>query len=122
MYCTGGIRCEKASIYLKNKGYKTVFQLKGGIIDYLKEKRHKTKSNYWNGDCFVFDNRVSINKNLSRGRYYQCYGCRNPISKKDLMSKLYIKGVSCPKCYYTRTLKQKKRSTMRQFQIDVAKK
>ncbi len=118
MYCTGGIRCEKASTFLYKNGYKNVYQLDGGIINYLSHKKKITKNSSWKGECFVFDNRVSINKNLLKGKYFQCYGCRSPITKKDLESTNYKKGVFCPLCYNVRTEKQIKRSTSRQRQID----
>ncbi len=121
MYCTGGIRCEKASSYLKKKGYKNIHQLDGGIINYLDFKNNSKNSSQWTGDCFVFDNRVSINKYLLKGKYYQCYGCRSPISKKDLKSEYYLKGVHCPKCVDLRSDKQKKKSLMRQKQIELSK-
>ena len=85
MYCTGGIRCEKASAYLKQKGYKNVYQLEGGIIKYLEYK--KNKNSLWKGECFVFDDRVTINKRLLKGKYFQCYGCRHPITIKEMQSK-----------------------------------
>ena len=119
MFCTGGIRCEKASAYLRLAGYKNIFQLNGGIIKYLEYIHdNETKKSLWNGECFVFDNRVSINKELKKGDYLQCYGCRNPITKKDTKSKKYKKGVSCHKCYDIRTKDQKGRSLNRQIQID----
>ena len=118
MYCTGGIRCEKASTFLYKNGYKNVYQLEGGIINYLSHKKKINKNSSWKGECFVFDNRVSINKNLLKGKYFQCYGCRSPITKKDLESTNYKKGVFCPLCYNVRTMKQIKRSTSRQQQID----
>ncbi len=120
MYCTGGIRCEKAAGYLNQKGYKNVYQLKGGIINYLSYSRNKKIKSLWSGECFVFDNRVAINKELKKGNYLQCYGCRNPITKKDTKSKKYKKGVSCHKCYDIRTKDQKDRSLSRQTQIDNA--
>ena len=120
MYCTGGIRCEKAAGYLNHKGYKNVYQLKGGIINYLSHSINKKIKSQWNGECFVFDNRVAINKELKKGNYLQCYGCRNPITKKDTKSKKYQKGVSCHKCYDLRSENQKKRSLSRQIQIDSA--
>ncbi len=120
MYCTGGIRCEKASSYMKMKGYKNIFQLKGGIINYLDYiKKNKLKS-CWKGECFVFDDRVTIDDNLSKGNYLQCYGCRRPITIKDTFSSEYKKGVSCPYCYYERTKTQKKNSESRQKQIEKA--
>ena len=83
IYCTGGIRCEKASKQLTLLGYKNVYQLEGGIINYLKyAKRTKVKT-MWTGECFVFDDRVTINSNLDKGKFFQCYGCRRPIQKKD---------------------------------------
>ena len=122
MYCTGGIRCEKANAYLKTKGYKNILQLKGGIIEYLKYNSDNKKSSLWNGECFVFDNRVAINKNLTKGKYIQCFGCRRPITKKDTLSVKYIKGVSCAYCYDKRSVVQKNRSRVRQSQIEEAKK
>ncbi len=119
MFCTGGIRCEKASVYLENKGFKNIYQLKGGIINYLK-KIPKQKS-LWKGECFVFDNRVSLKHGLNIGTYSICSGCRNPISKKDTKSKKYELGVSCPKCHDSLTYTQKKRFRMRQSQINLAK-
>ncbi len=119
MYCTGGIRCEKASSYLKKKGYKNIYQLDGGIINYLDFKNNSKNRSQWTGECFVFDNRVSVNKYLLKGEYYQCYGCRSPITKKDLESQYYLKGVHCPKCVYLRSDEQKKNSLMRQRQIDI---
>ncbi len=123
MFCTGGIRCEKASSYLRNKGFKNVYQLEGGIISYLDYKnKHKITRSAWKGECFVFDNRVTVNQKLQRGKYSQCYGCRSAITKKEIESKFYKKGVYCPKCYYVRTDKQKERSEMRQKQIQLSKK
>ena len=87
MFCTGGIRCEKAGVYLNQKGFKNVFQLKGGILNYLK-KIKKNKS-MWKGECFVFDNRVSVKHDLSAGRYSVCSGCRKPISPISKKSKRY---------------------------------
>ncbi len=118
MYCTGGIRCEKASAFLKSKGFKNVYQLDGGIINYLQEYKCKIKNSQWSGECFVFDNRVTVNRKLNKGKYEQCYGCRNPITKKDMVSKKYKKGVYCPLCFDKRTEKQKKSSEDRQQQIE----
>ena len=120
MYCTGGIRCEKASVYLNKKGFKNVFQLKGGILNYL--KKIKKKNSMWKGECFVFDNRVSVKHNLTVGSYFICGGCRKPVSPKDKMTKKYEEGVSCSKCYDTLTITQKTRFRMRQKQINLAKK
>ena len=96
MYCTGGIRCEKASSYMLAKGFKNVFQLKGGILKYLEEV--PLKNSEWKGECFVFDSRVSVKNEMKDGTYELCYGCRNPVSILDRQSKDYEKGISCPKC------------------------
>ena len=122
MFCTGGIRCEKASAYLKAQGYKNVFQLDGGILNYFDNLKHTNKEEHWHGECFVFDDRVTVNKNLEKGTFLQCYGCRMPIKNKDTKSDKYIKGVSCPHCYDLRSKEQKKRSLIRQTQIDNANK
>ena len=122
MYCTGGIRCEKASSYLKSKGYKKVIQLKGGILNYLKSTNKKIINKNWNGECFVFDERVTINKKLNKGKYIQCYGCRMPLSKKETLSKHYKKGITCSRCYNKRSQLQIMKSTTRQKQIEQAKK
>jgi UPF0176 protein len=119
MFCTGGIRCEKASAYLNHKGFKNVFQLKGGILNYL--KKIKKKKSLWKGECFVFDNRVSVKHDLAVGTYFICGGCRNPVSPKEKKTKKYEEGVSCSKCYYTLTNAQKTRFRMRQKQINLAK-
>ena len=120
MFCTGGIRCEKASIFLKQKGFKNVFQLKGGIINYL--NKTKKKDSLWKGECFVFDNRVSLKHKLIQGTFSICGGCRKPISTKDKKSKKYEEGVSCERCYDTLSSLQKSRFRMRQNQINLAKK
>ena len=120
MFCTGGIRCEKASVYLDKKGFKNVYQLKGGIINYLK-KVNKSKS-FWNGECYVFDNRISLKHGLDSGTYVMCSGCRKPVSFKDKKSNKYEEGVSCPNCHDSLTTSQKERFRMRQKQINLAKK
>jgi len=120
MFCTGGIRCEKASVYLEKKGFKNVYQLKGGIINYLKIIK-KNKS-LWNGECYVFDNRISLKHGLITGTYSMCSGCRKPISIRDKKSFKYEEGVSCPNCHDTLTNSQKERFRMRQKQINLAKK
>ena len=120
MFCTGGIRCEKAGVYLQTTGFQNVYQLKGGIINYLK-KIKKNKS-LWRGECYVFDNRVSIKHGLVPGNFSMCSGCRKPISNKDKKSQKYEEGVSCPNCHDTLTITQKERFRMRQKQINLAKK
>ena len=119
MFCTGGIRCEKASVYLEKKGFKKIYQLKGGILNYL--KKIKQKDSLWKGECFVFDNRVSLKHGLIQGTYSVCSGCRLPISIKDKKSKMYEEGVSCPNCYHKLSKDQKSRFRMRQSQIYKAK-
>ena len=120
MFCTGGIRCEKASIYLKRNGIKNVYLLKGGILNYL-NKIDKSKS-LWKGECYVFDNRVSVKHKLKVGNYSICSGCRMPVSFKERKSKKYNEGVSCPRCYDKLSDLQKERFLMRQKQILRAKK
>ena len=120
MFCTGGIRCEKASVYLEKKGFKNVYQLKGGILNYL--KKTKKNNSLWKGECYVFDNRVSIKHGLVPGSFSMCSGCRKPISKKDKKSNKYEEGVSCPNCHDILTNSQKERFRMRQKQINLAKK
>ncbi len=117
MFCTGGIRCEKASAYIKSKGISDVSQLKGGILKYFET----TNSNNWNGQCFVFDNRVSLNTKLKKGSYDVCHACRMPIQKEEKESKKYIKGISCPNCYSTKSEKQLNRYKSRQKQMELAK-
>ena len=120
MFCTGGIRCEKASTFLEKKGFKNIFQLKGGIINYL--KKVKKDESLWKGECYVFDNRVSIKHRLIPGSLSMCSGCRKPISSKDKKSKKYEEGVSCPNCHDYLKASQKERFRMRQKQINLAKK
>ena len=120
MFCTGGIRCEKASIFLKNKGFKNVFQLKGGILNYL--NKMEKKDSLWKGECFVFDNRISLKHKLKQGSFSICSGCRTPLSTQDKKSNKYEEGVSCSRCYDTLTKTQKSRFRMRQKQIMLAKK
>ena len=119
MFCTGGIRCEKTSVYLKKKGFKNIYQLNGGILNYL--NKIKKKESLWKGECFVFDNRISLKHRLKLGSYSMCSGCRMPISPKDKRSNKYEEGVSCPNCYDKLTETQKSRFRMRQSQIYKAK-
>ena len=119
MFCTGGIRCEKTSVYLKKKGFRNIYQLNGGILNYL--KKVKKKESLWKGECFVFDNRISLKHGLKLGSYFMCSGCRMPISPKDKRSNKYEEGVSCPNCHDKLTETQKSRFRMRQSQIYKAK-
>ena len=120
MFCTGGIRCEKTSVYLKKKGFKNIYQLNGGILNYL--NKIKKNESLWKGECFVFDNRISLKHGLKLGSYSMCSGCRMPISLKDKRSNKYEEGVSCPNCHDKLTNIQKERFRMRQKQIKLAKK
>ena len=120
MFCTGGVRCEKTSVYLKKKGFNNIYQLNGGILNYL--QKIKKKDSLWKGECFVFDNRISLKHGLKTGTFTMCSGCRKPISSKDRKSKKYEEGVSCPSCYDKLTPEQKSRFRMRQSQIYKAKK
>ena len=97
MFCTGGIRCEKASNYMVKKGFKEVYHLDGGILKYL--ETIDERESLWHGECFVFDERVAVDKDLKPGSYVQCFACRRPLKKSDLDSKLYEVGVSCHHCY-----------------------
>tara|TARA_B000000565_G_scaffold100821_1_gene75059 strand:- start:293 stop:1213 length:921 start_codon:yes stop_codon:yes gene_type:complete len=119
MFCTGGIRCEKASAFMKNEGFEKVYHLKGGILKYLEET--ETQNSLWQGECFVFDDRVSVKHDLSEGSYDLCHGCRMPITEKDKLSSHYVKGVSCSNCVNEKTSSQIQRYKTRQKQINLAK-
>ena len=118
MFCTGGIRCEKATSFLKEQGYQHVFHLEGGILKYCEELTGK--ENLWKGECFVFDNRVSLKKNLEPGEYSMCHACRMPLANTDLASEKYSPGLHCPKCYGTHSKKQAKRFRDRQKQMELS--
>ena len=120
MYCTGGIRCEKASAFLKNNGFHKVYQLDGGILNYI-EKTDKNNS-LWDGECFVFDDRVSLDSKLKPGKHLLCYACRTPITFEDTQKEDYIKGVSCHNCISKLTKQKKDKFTERQRQVDIASK
>ncbi len=119
MFCTGGIRCEKSTAYLKSLGFDDVYHLKGGILKYLEEVPESDTS--WNGDCFVFDQRVTVRHGLQQGDYDQCYACRMPITEAEKQSEHYQKGVSCPHCYASTSTEQKERFAEREKQIQLAK-
>lgn len=119
MYCTGGIRCEKSTAYLKKQGFDQVYHLKGGILKYLEEV--PPEQSLWQGECFVFDNRVAVNHRLEKGSYDQCHGCRYPITEVDKQSDRYLEGVACPRCYDTQTPEQRARFAERQKQVQLAK-
>ena len=119
MFCTGGIRCEKASAFMKQNGFEDVYHLKGGILKYLETQPEE--NSLWDGECFVFDQRVAVKHNLEQGQYDQCFACRHPITEEDKGSPLYVKGVACPKCHDDMSEEQKTRFAERQKQIDLAK-
>jgi UPF0176 protein len=118
MYCTGGIRCEKSTAYLKQLGFNEVYHLEGGILKYLEEIPEE--ESLWEGECFVFDSRVSVKHGLARGKYDQCFACRMPITEDDKHSGYYVKGISCHHCYDEQTDEQKKSHQERQKQITLA--
>jgi len=119
MFCTGGIRCEKSTAYLKSKGFENVFHLQGGILKYLEEV--KEDESLWEGECFVFDDRVAVKHNLELGKYDQCHACRFPITEEDKEHPHYEKGTSCPRCYGTKNLSQVNRYREREKQVQLAK-
>ncbi len=119
MFCTGGIRCEKASSFMKENGFDDVYHLKGGILKYL-ETQPETQS-LWEGDCFVFDQRVAVGHGLAESEYDQCFACRRPITEDDKARNEYEKGVSCHHCYEEMTSDQKAAFAERQKQISLAR-
>ncbi len=119
MFCTGGIRCEKASAYMRELGVEDVYHLKGGILKYLEQV--PVEDSLWQGECFVFDDRVSVGHGLKPGPYDLCHACRNPIDDADKKSEYYIAGISCPKCHDASSPEQKQRFAERQKQMELAK-
>jgi len=119
MFCTGGIRCEKSTAYLKEQGFNEVYHLQGGILKYLETVAEK--DSLWEGECFVFDNRVSVDHSLEKGSYDQCHACRLPITEDDKKSKKYIQGVSCHHCFDKKTDEQRARFMEREKQVQLAK-
>ncbi len=120
MFCTGGIRCEKSTAYMKEQGYEEVYHLEGGILKYLEEIPES--ESMWDGECFVFDERVSVGHGLKEGPYDMCHGCRRPISEEDKQSGYYVAGVTCPFCHDELTDEQKARFAERQKQMELARK
>ena len=118
MFCTGGIRCEKASAYLLDQGFVEVYQLDGGILSYLEHV--PASENRWQGECFVFDQRVSVDAALQQGDYQQCYACRHPLSAEDMRSDLFEQGVSCPHCHQRDDEARVANLRERQKQVDLA--
>ena len=118
MFCTGGIRCEKSTAFLKEKGFEEVYHLKGGILKYLEEV--PKEESLWEGECFVFDDRVAVNHDLEKGKYDQCHACRFPITEEEKQDKKYIQGVCCPRCYDKTSEEQKARYAEREKQMRLA--
>jgi UPF0176 protein len=118
MYCTGGIRCEKSTAYLKEQGFEEVYHLEGGILKYLEEV--PSAETMWQGECFVFDGRVAVNHDLAQGQYDQCFACRFPLTEAEKANEHYVKGVSCHRCYDKITEAQRNRYAERQRQILLA--
>jgi UPF0176 protein len=118
MFCTGGIRCEKASAFMLQEGFQEVYHLRGGILKYLEEV--PAENSAWEGECFVFDNRVAVDHHLEKGHYDQCHGCRHPITEEDKASPLYLEGVCCPGCHDHLSEDQKSRFAERQKQVELA--
>lgn len=119
MFCTGGIRCEKSTAYLRMAGFEEVYHLQGGILKYLEVMPEE--QSLWEGECFVFDERVAIGHGLKQGKYELCRSCRMPVSEADKQSAYYIAGVSCPKCYETRSEEKKRSLAERHRQVQLAK-
>lgn len=120
MYCTGGIRCEKASAYMLQAGFDEVYQLKGGILKYLENM--PAQQSLWQGECFVFDRRVSVGHGLQVGDYGFCAGCRGAVSVADKLHPHYEQGITCPRCYHDLTEDKRRRFTERQKQMQLASK
>jgi len=119
MFCTGGIRCEKASAYMLEQGFEEVYHLQGGILKYLETVPQE--ESLWEGECFVFDQRVAVKHGLEVGDYDQCYACRHPVSVEDMASDKYVKGISCPRCYDSLSAEKRASITERQKQINLAR-
>ena len=119
MFCTGGIRCEKSTAYLKEQGFEEVYHLEGGILKYLEEVPEE--DTMWHGECFVFDNRVSVNHKLEKGEYDQCHACRMPITEEEKQDERFEQGVSCPHCFDKYTDEQRRRFIERERQVQLAK-
>jgi UPF0176 protein len=119
MFCTGGIRCEKSTAYLRQQGFDEIYHLKGGILKYLEQVPEA--ESMWNGECFVFDNRVSVNHALEKGCYDQCHACRLPITEADKASQKYQPGVSCPACYDSKSSSERGRFREREKQVQLAR-
>ena len=119
MFCTGGIRCEKATALMLELGFDEVYHLQGGILKYLEEM--PAQENQWDGECFVFDTRVAVDRDLAEGGYVQCHACRRPLSSAEMASPDYQEGVSCPKCINDLDEERAAGLRERQRQIELAR-
>lgn len=119
MYCTGGIRCEKATAMMREMGFERVYQLEGGVLGYL-DQMAESPDNRWAGECFVFDSRVAVDRRLEPGHYVQCHACRRPLSDADVASALYREGVSCPHCHGDIDPERAERLAERRRQVELA--
>ncbi len=119
MFCTGGIRCEKATALMLELGFEEVYHLRGGILKYLEEM--PAQENHWGGECFVFDTRVAVDRDLAEGGYVQCHACRRPLSTEEMASPDYQEGISCPRCVNDLDADRKERLGERQRQIELAR-
>jgi UPF0176 protein len=119
MFCTGGIRCEKSTAFMKQQGFAEVYHLQGGILKYLEDVPQE--ESLWEGECFVFDNRVTVNHQLEKGRYDQCHACRMPITEEEKASPLYVHGISCLHCHDSHDADQLRRFAERERQMQLAR-
>ena len=119
MFCTGGIRCEKSTALMRQYGFDDVYHLKGGILKYFEEV--PAEDSLWQGECFVFDSRVSVDHNLTKGAYELCFACRMPLTEEEREAETYLPGLSCPHCFDSKTDQQRARYEMRQKQVALAK-
>ncbi len=119
MFCTGGIRCEKASAYMLEQGFEEVYQLEGGILQYLEDT--ESENSLWKGDCFVFDRRVTVDGELNQGKFVQCHACRRPLTQEETLSPHYEKGVSCSHCITETSEERRAAFRERQRQVELSK-
>jgi UPF0176 protein len=119
MFCTGGIRCEKSTAFMKQQGFNEVYHLEGGILKYLEEVPEE--ESLWEGECFVFDNRVTVNHQLQKGKYDQCHACRMPLTEEEKLSDKFTQGISCPHCYDKHDTGQVRRYAERERQVQLAR-
>lgn len=119
MFCTGGIRCEKASSFMLELGFEEVYHLEGGILQYLEDVPQE--ESLWKGECFVFDERVTVKHDLSPGSYDMCHACRRPLNDEEMKEESYVPGISCKYCVDEKSSEQRQRYAERQKQMQLAK-